>query len=69
MLEFENIYLSAEGLQLNVSLNPEISQYNHTVVESKNETIGSKYPYIKRNGNVDYRVFSLSGTISAFMSN
>ena len=69
MLEFEDIYLSAEGLQLNVSLNPEISQYNHTVVESKNETIGSKYPYIKRNGNVDYRVFSLSGIISAFMSN
>lgn len=69
MMDFEDIYLSAEGLQLNINLNPEISQYSHTVIQSKNETIGSKYPFIKRNGNVDYRTFSLSGTISAFMSN
>lgn len=69
MMDFEDIYLSAEGLQLNINLNPEISQYSHTVIQSKNDTIGSKYPFIKRNGNVDYRTFSLSGTVSAFMSN
>ena len=69
MMDFEDIYISAEGLQLNVNLNPEISQYSHNVIESRNDTIGSKYPFIKRNGNVDYRVFSLSGIVSAFMSN
>ena len=28
------------------------------------QTLGSKYPFIKRNGNVNYREFSISGLIS-----
>lgn len=68
MMEFEDIYLSADGLQLNVTYNPEISQFSHTVLESRTQTIGSKYPFVKRNANVDYRIFPISGTITYLMS-
>lgn len=34
------------------------------IKENKVETIGSKYPFIFRNGNIDYKTFSLNGTIA-----
>jgi len=40
---------------------------NYNISESKTDTIGSKYPYIRRNGNMYYRSFPCSGTITAFM--
>ena len=35
--------------------------------ENKTDTLGSKYPYIKRNGAVQYRTFPIGGLISYFM--
>ena len=35
-----------------------------TVLETKSNTIGSKYPFVTRNGKVDYKEFSISGLIS-----
>ncbi|MEG0775836.1 hypothetical protein, partial [Clostridium sp.] len=35
--------------------------------ESRIETIGSKYPFVTRNASIDYKEFSLSGTITHFM--
>jgi len=39
----------------------------NTVVETKTNTIGSKYPYFVRSGVVDYKEFSLSGLVSYHM--
>ena len=36
-------------------------------MESKVDTIGSKHPFIFRNGNVGYKEFSISGLISLQM--
>jgi hypothetical protein len=36
----------------------------NNILESKQDTIGGKYPYIFRNGNVKYKEFSISGLIS-----
>lgn len=69
MIIFEDIFLNAEGKQLNVKFNPQISSFKRTVAESKTDTIGSKYPFVKRNGYMDYREFSLSGLITCFMNN
>mgnify|MGYP007038201137 CR=1 FL=1 len=64
---FDNIYLLDGDKQLKIKLNPQVNNYSHVVSESLTQTIGSQYPFVRRNGNVDYRTFSLSGTISAFM--
>jgi hypothetical protein len=37
------------------------------LLESKIDTIGSKHPFIFRNGNVNYKEFPISGLISYFM--
>lgn len=63
----EDIFLNADGKQLRIRYNPSIDNFSVKVAENLIQTIGSKYPYIKRNGNIGYRTFSLSGTITAFM--
>ncbi|MBR3673967.1 MAG: hypothetical protein IKN65_06790 [Clostridia bacterium] len=56
-----------DGKQLNVRFDPQITNFSYKISEGLIETIGSKYPYIRRNGAVNYRTFSLSGTISCFI--
>lgn len=53
--------------QLKLKFDFQISNYKYNVLESKTDTLGSKYPFIKRNGDVYYRSFGCSGTISDFM--
>lgn len=64
---FDNIFLLDGDKQLKIKLNPQVNNYSHVVSQSLTQTIGSQYPFVRRNGNTDYRTFSLSGTISAFM--
>lgn len=67
MCVFEDIFLVTAQNQLKIRFNPQVNNYSHVVAESLTQTIGSKYPFIRRNGNVNYRTFSLSGTITHFM--
>ena len=68
MVLFDDMFLVGKnGQQLKIKFNPQISSYSHTLLESSIQTIGSKYPFIKRNGNVNYRQFSIAGLISHFM--
>jgi len=69
MIEFEDIFLNAEEKEICIRYNPQISSFQHVVSENKVDTIGSKYPFIKRNGNTDYKQFTISGTITRFMDN
>ena len=39
---------------LRIKFNPQISSYTHTLSESSTQTIGAKYPFIKRNANTQY---------------
>ena len=64
MLYFENMYLTGQGEQLNIKFNPAINSFKRQRSESKVDTIGSKYPFIKRNGYTDYKTFPISGTIT-----
>lgn len=57
-------FLVANNEQFKIKYNPKMSSYKHVVSEAKIDTIGSKYPFIKRNGYVEYRSFPISGTIS-----
>lgn len=67
LLLFNYIYLDGEDKQLKISLNPQINSFKRTISESKTETIGSKYPFIKRNGYMNYAQFPISGLISSKM--
>jgi len=67
MINPEDIFLTTKDYQLKLRFDPQISNFSHVVSESLTTTLGSKYPFIRRNGNVNYRSFSLSGTISAFI--
>ena len=67
MVVFDEIFLIDSQQQLKVKFDPQVNNYSHVVSESLTQTIGSKYPFIRRNGNTDYRTFTLTGTISHFM--
>lgn len=66
MVDFEDIFLTTKDQQLKIRFDPQVNNYSRVVSESLTETIGSKYPFIRRNGKVDYRTFSISGIISYF---
>ena len=53
--------------QLKLKYDFQISSYKTNISESKTDTIGSKYPFIRRNGTMYYRSFPITGTITQFM--
>lgn len=61
---FEYSYLYRDGVQLKLSLNQKINSFKHTVLRSKQDTLGGKYPYLSSNGYANYIEFPLSGTIT-----
>lgn len=69
LVDFEDMFLFDGERQLNIRFNPKVSSFKADHLESKTDTIGSKYPFISRNGNVDYKEFSISGLISYQMDN
>jgi hypothetical protein len=50
--------------QLKIRYNPKVSSFKSTVLETKVDTIGGKYPFVFRNGRVEYKEFPISGLIS-----
>ena len=67
MGEFHDFYLTADGEQLKVRLQPNISNFKVNVGDVKSDTLGSKYPYFKRNGNMYYKSFTITGMIHSYM--
>lgn len=66
MAVFDDMFLTRGDMQIRLKYNPQISSFKKTMLESKTDTLGSKYPVIRRNGNVGYRQFPISGLITAF---
>lgn len=62
--DFEDMFLSDGGRQLRIRFNPKVTSFKSTIPEQKIETIGSKYPFIFRNGSVCYKEFPIGGLIS-----
>ena len=75
MGEFEDAFLLEGGQtltdvqQLKLRYNFNISNFVRTVAESKTDTIGSQYPFVRRNGNMYYREFQCTGLITGYMDN
>ena len=68
MAEFEDAFLLEENnKQLKLKYDFTISSMNINISEAKTDTIGSKYPFVRRNGNMYYRTFQCSGLITGYM--
>lgn len=66
-VDFEDIFLYDGARQLKVRFNPKVNSFKVTTLETKLDTIGGKYPFFFRNGNISYREFPISGLISYLM--
>lgn len=64
MINFNYSYLFRDGVQLKLTFNQQVTSFKRTVLANKQDTLGSKYPTINRNGDAYYAEFPLSGTIS-----
>lgn len=64
LAEYEYTYLVGQGQQLKIKFNSTINAFKRTIQEGKTDTIGSKYPFIVRGGNVNYFTFPVNGMIS-----
>ncbi len=62
--DFEDSFLFDGKRQLKIKFNPKVQSFKKTNLEAKLDTLGSKYPFIFRNGQVEYREFPISGLIS-----
>jgi len=67
MIVLDDMYLDVAGQQLKVQFNPQVSSFKRVINEGKIETIGSPYPYIRRNAAINYAQFPISGLISCQM--
>lgn len=65
--DFEDAFLFDGNRQLKIKYNPKMSNFKADIMETKIDTIGSKHPFIFRNGKVYYREFAISGLISYYM--
>ena len=64
LADFEDMFLYDGERQLKIKFNPQVSSFKTTILESKTDTLGGKYPFFFRNGNVGYKEFSISGLLS-----
>lgn len=67
MLVFEDIFITDGSRQLKIKFNPQVSSFRRNISEGKIETIGSQYPYIRRNAVINYALFPVAGLISCQM--
>lgn len=63
-IDFVDAFLYDGERQLKIQFNPKVSSFKNTILETKMDTLGSKYPFIFRNGYVHYKEFQISGLIS-----
>lgn len=65
--KFDDLFLGDADRQLKVKFNPQVSSIKTTLLESKTDTIGGKYPFFFRNNQVRYKEIPISGLISYHM--
>ena len=64
-----SLYLSRGGSKFEIRYNPKVSNFKYSVQEQNIQTLGSVYPFIRRNGMQCFRQFNIEGMISARVEN
>lgn len=68
-VSFEDIFLFDGTRQLKVRYNPKVTSFKEVVSDTKKTTLGSKFPFILRNGIVNYKEFPVGGLLSYLSDN
>jgi hypothetical protein len=63
----EYCYLFDGETQLKLKYDEKMSSYKQTVLSSKQDTLGGKYPIVLRNGMANYAEFPVGGLITLHM--
>lgn len=69
LVSFEDIFLFDGTRQLKVRYNPKVASFKEVVSDTKKTTLGSKFPFILRNGVVNYKEFPVNGLLSYLSDN
>ena len=56
--------LGQNNQQLKLEFDNTMNSFRHQIADAKVEPVGSKYPYITRNGKMNYKTFPINGLIS-----
>lgn len=64
MIIFDDMFLTTKNRQLKIKFNPTVSSFKRTIQESRTDTLGSQFPFIRRNGHANYAQFPIGGLIS-----
>lgn len=64
MIDFEYGYLMRDGVQLRLTFNQKMSNFKHSTLRTKQDTLGDKYPHLLQNGNAYYAEFPITGLIT-----
>lgn len=64
---FDDMYLMGNNKSLRIKYNPSITNFKYNLNESVQQTLGSQFPFIKRNGHNFYRSFTIGGLITSYM--
>ena len=67
-VNFDSILLSNPDYLIPIRFNPNISNFKYVTQESIINTLGGKYPVIRKNGDTKYRQFTLSGSLHIDLS-
>lgn len=60
---FSNMYLSDKDTMIIIKFNPSISNLKYVTQEAITNTLGGKYPIIRKNGETKYKQFNISGIL------
>lgn len=61
---FEDVFLNSQGRQLKLQFDSHVTSYKRVITENKTETLGSKFPFVRRNSVTNYKQFQITGLIS-----
>ena len=64
MVIFDDMFLTTKDRQLKIKFNPTVSSFKRTIQESRTDTLGSQFPFVRRNGYANYAQFPIGGLIS-----
>lgn len=65
--DFEDIFLFDGERSLKIRYNQKVDNFKIMQLENKTDTIGGHYPFLSKNGNIEYKTFSISGLICSQM--
>ena len=66
LINLDSIFLTDKDNVFTVTFDPKVSNLKFVTTENITNTLGSKYPFVRRNAETKYKTFTLGGLISFY---